>query len=412
MNNTSAVRPYDLTLVGATGFTGRLVTSYLLENAPESLRLAFAGRNLERRLALPARAGVTTLEADLLNESDTDRIAAASRVVISTAGPYSRYGERLVRSCAQHGTHYLDLAGEVPWIRRMIDSFETTARASGACVVHCCGFDSIPSDLGVMIVRDELLRRGARPRVLRLVVCDSKGGFSGGTVGSLFAVLQEARRDRHIRALLRDPDGLVTHPSVNSGTSRRHGTGTFVAPPRFDRFLQQWTVPFLMAAINERVVRRTNSLAGFPLGTDPDYREVIAFGSGAGGFFTACGLATLTFLLAALLAVPPTSWILRRLFLPRAGDGPRIAVEGGGRFRLAVSGAADDGRTVTVHVQADRDPGYGATAVMIAECALQMTEQTLAERPPPAGFQTPVTAGGVELMRRLNAAGIRFEVEK
>lgn len=421
-DTTSAVRPYDITLAGATGFTGRLVTEYLLENAPESLRLALAGRNPERLGALPTRAGVTVLEGDLLKSGDTDRIAAASRVVISTVGPYSRYGDGLVKSCARHGTHYVDLAGEVPWIRRMIDSFEPTARASGACIVHCCGFDSIPSDLGVMLLREEMQSHGTRPRVLRLVVGDTVGGFSGGTVESLLAVFREARQDQRTRALLCDPDGLVTHRPGSSGNSgmpgpasapngtRRHGSRTIVALPRFDRFLQHWTVPFLMAVINERVVRRTNSLEGFPLGTDPDYREVIAFGAGAGGLLRAWGVAAVTILFGTLLALPPTRWILRRLVLPRAGDGPRVAVEGGGHFRVTISGIAENGRTTTVSVRADRDPGYGATAVMIAECALHLAQQSRANRPPPAGFQTPATAGGTVLVRRLNAAGIRFEV--
>lgn len=425
-NDTSTVRPHDITVVGATGFTGRLVTDYLLENTPDSLRLAFAGRNAERLAALPTPVGIVTLAVDLLKESDADRVAATSHVVISTAGPYSRYGEGLVRSCARHGTHYVDLAGEVPWIRRMIDRYDAGARESGACIVPCCGFDSVPSDLGVLLLREEMHRHGAEPRIIRLAVGETEGGFSGGTVESLLTVFQEARENRETRVLLGNPDSLVTNRSggsdmpgpaptpdreQNSGQmeARRHGTGTIIALPRFDHFLHSWTVPFFMAVINERVVRRTNSLCGFTLGVDPDYREVIAPGPGARGFLRACALTAAAGVFAVLLALPPTRWILRRLVLPRAGEGPRAAMEGGGRFQVDLSAVAEDGKIVRVSVRADRDPGYGATAVMIAECALHLVERAVSDRPPPAGFQTPATAGGTELVRRLTAAGIIFE---
>lgn len=404
MNTQTASRDYDITLVGATGFAGSLIAEYLARHkAAAGLRIALAGRSKSRLEALRATLpGSFDLEQiDLLEQASVDTLVQKTRVVIAAAGPYSRYGNLLVASCAGHGTHYVDLSGETPWMRRMIQQHEHAARASGACIVHACGYDSIPSDLGVLFLQQVMRERGrGTPDAIRYVPGPTEGGFSGGTVASMLAMLKEAGSDADTRAALRDPDSLTPDAAATSRSRKRR---------RFDPWLRAWTVPFVMESVNSRIVRRTNALAGHPLGPAPDYREVISFGSGPAGFLKSC-LASLgmgAFIL--LLLFPPTRYLLSLTVLPKQGQGPRAAREGRGRFLVTVSGyRTDDQEPPTrIRVSAERDPGYGATAIMIAEAALLLVDQAEAVRTRP-GFQTPATAFGLPLAERLTAAGVKF----
>ncbi|TVR60756.1 MAG: saccharopine dehydrogenase [Spirochaetaceae bacterium] len=410
-------RQFDITIVGATGFAGAIVAEYLLgRTAGEPITLALAGRDRKRLAELRDRLVASLPDApspelvvlDLLDPDSTDTIARASRVVLTTAGPYRRYGCNLVAACARHGTQYADLTGEVPWIARMIERHDSTARESGACIVHCCGFDSVPSDLGVLLVREQFHRRyGGTPDAIRFVLGPTRGGFSGGTIASLTGVIDEARSDRSVREILSDPDSL-TPERLGSGT--RAATASLTGRPRFDRVLGRWTIPFFMGAVNEKVVRRSNALAGYPLGKNPDYREVIAFGRGPLGAVLAAAVWTGIAAFSVLIAGRLTRRLLGAFVLPKPGKGPRAAVEKSGHFRVDITGVSA-ARRLTVTVSADRDPGYGATAIMIAECALLLLDAARTGEVRP-GFQTPASAFGRVLVERLNAAGVRFGVEE
>lgn len=402
------MRTFDLAVVGATGFTGRLVVDHLVRYAPEGMGIALVGRNQDRLEALPRRPGMEPVVLDILNPEHTETLAASSRVVLTTAGPYSRYGSTLVASCARNGTHYVDLAGEVPWIHRMINMWSAEAEGSGACIVHCCGYDSMPSDLGVLVLREEMIRQGIVPVKIRYALGASSGGFSGGTIHSLLGVLDDARRDRDIAALVTEPNALITADRTPPAEAI-HGTRSVVAKPHYDALLKNWTVPFFMGVINERVVRRTNSLLDYPLGPDPDYREVIPFGAGLGGRFSAHGTTIITGIFAGLLNFLPTRWVLQRFLLPKPGTGPKVALQGGGNFSVRLTGVSAAGESVSVVVAADRDPGYGATAIMISEIALLLAETS--DTPLPVGFQTPATAGGLRLVHRLVERGFSFTLE-
>ncbi len=403
------MRTYDLAVVGATGFTGRLVVKHLCTFAPEHVRIALVGRNLARLESVPRREGMEYVVLDILQKEHADKLAAASRVVLTTAGPYSRYGSALVASCAEQGTHYADLAGEVPWIHQMINKWSGQAQATGACIVHCCGFDSMPSDLGVLVLREEMIRQGLSPARIRYALGASSGGFSGGTIHSLLGVLEDARQNQETAKLVADPNALISPDRVPQSAAV-HGTHSVVATPRFDAVIGSWTIPFFMGVINERVVRRTNSLSGFPLGPDPDYREVIPFGAGVRGRGGATAAAAIAAIFATLLNFRPTRWILRRFFLPKPGQGPKVALQGGGNFAVRLTGISTGGESVSVTVGANRDPGYGATAIMISEIALLLAQAE--ETPVPAGFHTPATAGGLRLVNRLIERGFFFSVEE
>ena len=424
-------RQYDITIVGATGFAGAIVSEYLVDRTSAApIRLALAGRDRTRLSELRDRLVAACPDAtrpelvivDLSDHDATDALVRATAVVLTTAGPYGRYGDGLVAACARHGTQYADLTGEVPWMARMIARHDSAARASGACIVHCCGFDSVPSDLGVLLLRDEFHRRYDRaPDAIRFVLGPTRGGFSGGTIASLIGVIDEARSDSSAREILRDRDSL-TPSRLAGGTHRAAAKPGITARPRFDRAIRRWTIPFFMGAINEKVVRRSNALAGFPLGEDPDYREVIAFGAGPLGAVRAMAVWAGIGVFSGLIAIPFTRRLLGAVLLPKPGEGPRIALEKGGSFRVEISAftaepRAEAGRPanndatprLTVAVSAERDPGYGATAIMIAECALLLLDATRTGDVRP-GFQTPASAFGRALVEKLTAAGVRFEV--
>jgi short subunit dehydrogenase-like uncharacterized protein len=403
------MRPYDLVLFGATGFTGGLVAEELLTRARD-LRWAICGRDrakLEavrtRLAALDARAtALPILVADSHDAAALNQVVSACRVVCTTVGPYAEHGSALVAACASSGTHYCDLCGEVPWIRRMIDAHHERAKQTRARIVPACGFDSIPSDLGVLVLQREMQTRfGECAQSATLFVRSLRGGASGGTIASMFGVLDEARRDPDTVRLLVDPYSL-NPDGERSGAEGRDSFGISV-----ERVRRRVTAPFVMAAINTRVVRRSNALLAWPYGRQFRYREVMSFPLGPAGILrasaTALGLAGLTL----TAAVAPTRKLLERL-LPKAGQGPNARERAHGSFRLELRGEALP-HELTVQIGGDRDPGYGFTAIMLAEAALCLAEDDLRDTLP-GGVLTPASALGMHLVERLRRAGMLLEV--
>jgi short subunit dehydrogenase-like uncharacterized protein len=324
-----------------------------------------------------------------------DDVARRAGVVCTTVGPYARHGEPLVAACAEHGTSYCDLTGEVPWIRAMIDAHHARAAATGARIVHCCGFDSVPSDLGVLLVHEHLAALGKQLREAHLRVVRMKGGVSGGTAASLLGVL-EAASDPPVRRLLADAYSLVPEgPRGADGLDQ-------LAPKREDG---RWTGPFVMAAVNTRIVRRTNALLGYPYGRDFRYDEAIDTGRGATGLATAAALTAGLGALAAVGSVAAGRRLIAR-FLPSPGEGPSREERERGGFVIEVRATATDGTRATAVVEGRRDPGYGGTARMLGESALCLAEDAL---PPRAGVLTPASAMGDALVRRLRAVGMTLE---
>jgi len=405
-----APREFDVIVMGATGFTGALVAEYLCERygVGDSLRWAAAGRNEQKLAALcnslgTRAASLPLIVADTLDAGAMRELAARTRVVLTTVGPYARYGSEVVAACAASGTHYCDLAGEVQWIRRMIDAHDDMARQSGARIVHCCGFDSVPMDIGAWFLQKEARERyGAYCDSIVLLVKAMKGGASGGTMASMMNLMREARADRDVARLLARPYSL-NPVGEQLGPDRGDQRGI-----RFDVDAQSWTAPFIMASVNTRVVRRSHALLGYPWGKEFRYHEAIRTGRGPGGWFRS---ATITAGLSGLVGLASFDWsrsLLERFVLPKPGTGPDAKARENGFFNLQQTGKLADGRRIRGRITGDRDPGYGSTSKMLAESAVCLALDDLDSG---GGVLTPASAMAAALFARLQAnAGLSFEI--
>ena len=407
------MKDFDLVVFGATSFVGRILCRYLLDTrsaeAPP-LRWAIAARSAARLEELKRELGegaesLPTLVADAADEAALRALVARTRVVISTVGPYALYGEPLVKVCAETGTDYCDLTGEVQWIRRMIERHEAAAKASGARIVHCCGFDSIPSDLGVFFLQQEARRRFGRPASrIKMRVRAMKGGVSGGTAASLLNVVREVRANPALRKELANPYSLCVNSAALANVRQPN-----VSSAKYDADFKAWVAPFVMAGINTRIVHRSNALAGHAYTRDFRYDEAVSVGKGLKGRLAATGTALGLGVFMVAAAIGPTRTVLERFVLPKPGEGPSPEAQRRGFFDLRFMGRTDDGRMLRVKVTGDRDPGYGSTAKMLGEAA-----RCLAFDSPQGelagGFWTPATAFGERLVARLQArAGLTFE---
>lgn len=398
---------FHVVVMGATGFTGKLVAAHLLREYGEEgpVRWAMAGRNESKLAAVRDELGakaVPLLVADSHDPQALKALVRQSRVVCSTVGPFAKHGDALVEACAEAGTHYCDITGETQWIRRMIDRYQDVAAGSGARLVHCCGFDSIPSDLGTWFLHRQMSAAGKPPLEVRLQVRRIAGGASGGTVASIFNVLDEARGDRDLRRLLARPYSLNPDPSWR-GPDGRDQQG-----PLLDDWSERWTAPFVMAAVNTRVVRRSNALMDFAYGEDFRYSESVATGRGWRGRARAYSVSASLGLGFAGAAMPLTRPLVSRMF-PDPGEGPSPEEQLSGSFDLALTGQAADGTRMTARVTGDRDPGYGSTSRMLGEAAVCLASDELDVA---GGSWTPASAMGQSLIDRLQArAGLSFQME-
>lgn len=392
---------FDLVLFGATGFTGRLVAEYLHRKREPGLSWAIAGRSRDKLEAVRASLG---LDVPILvgDASDPGSIVAQTRVVATTVGPYAKYGPPLVAACAARGVDYCDLTGEPHFIRRMIDAHHAEAEKTGARIVHCCGFDSIPSDLGVHVLQSHARERHGGPcESIVLALQSARGGASGGTVASMLGLVDEAKRDPAVRAILLDPYAL--NPEGERSGPDRDPRGL-----SWDARVGGWTVPFFMGPINSRIVRRTNALEGFAYGRQFRYVELTRLPRGPLGPLLGSAMLAGIGAFVGGAAFAPTRALLDRL-VPASGDGPSESARKKGSFRFALHGEGRDrdGRPFTVHgtVAGQGDPGYAATAIMFSESALSLAKDP---RHTGGGVLTPAFAMGDPLVHRLRAAGMTF----
>jgi short subunit dehydrogenase-like uncharacterized protein len=404
---TTAAKDFDLVLFGATGFTGKLVAEYLLEKHTD-LKWAMAGRNrgkldmvrADLARVTKAAAKVPIVVGDSLDPDTVGAMVDRTRVVCTTVGPYARYGRVLASACAERGVDYCDLTGESPFIRAVIDADHERAVKSGARIVPSCGFDSIPSDLGVLMLHEHFAARKLQLAEAHYRLVRMKGGASGGTIASMFGIM-EAASDPAVRRVLMDPYAL------DPAGSPRGPDGADQMGPRRDGRTGRWTGPFVMAGINTRIVRRSNALLGHRYGKDFRYDESTELGSGPAGFARATGLSLGIGAFVAAAATGPGRRLVSR-FLPAPGEGPSREERESGSFRVELHGVATDGSRATGVVAAKRDPGYGATAIMLGEAALCLAS---GEAPARGGVLTTASCMGMKLVDRLRAAGMTFEVE-
>ncbi len=403
-------RELDIVVFGATGFTGRLVAGYLAGHAPAGLRVGLAGRS-EKRLAdvraqLPeAAAAWPLLTADSADPASLAALARATRVVVSTVGPYRRQGLALVEACAAAGTHYADLTGEVLFIRDSIDRCHAAAGRTGARIVHCCGFDSIPSDLGVLLLHQAAQADQQELLDTTLVVTALKGGVSGGTLASMMGQLDEVRAAPGLGQVVEDPYALSPDRPAEPDLGDERDLGRL----SYDGALRMWVGPFAMAGINTRVVRRSNALLGWAYGRRFRYREVTGFGAGPVAPLRGAAVSAAFQSLETGLAFGPSRALLDRFLLgrllPGPGQGPGEKTRQSGYFRIQVHTRTATGTRYVAAVEAQGDPGYAATSVMLSQSALCLAlDQD--ELPGLAGVLTPATAMGAPLIGRLRAAGL------
>ena len=387
---------FDIIVYGATGFTGQLVAEYLAAHYTDKTdpKWALAGRSLDKlasvRDAIVAPADTALIQADAGDPASLKAMVDQTKSVLSTVGPYQLYGSDLVAACAATGTDYLDLCGEPLWMRQMIDAHQATALSTGARIVFSCGFDSLPFELGVFFCQETAKKvLGAPVSRVKGRVRDMKGTFSGGTAASIKATFAAAAKDLSLVALLQNPFALT--PGFE-GPKQPRGN-----KPLLDEDLGLWTAPFAMATINTRNVHRSNMLMNFPYGKDFVYDEMVLTGPGEQGEANAKRLV------AAVNA--------ERIGTggPKPGEGPSKEERESGLYDLLFLGLAPDGRQIRIAVRGDRDPGYGSTSKMIAECAICLLRDTPEV---PGGIWTPGAAMGDKLIKRLvDHAGLTFEVE-
>ena len=324
-------------------------------------------------------------------------------MVVSTVGPYALYGSQLVESVVEAGIDYCDLTGEVQWMRRMIDAHQTRAEETGARVVHACGFDSIPSDLGTWFTQQRALEEFGEPCVeIRMSVAGAKGGVSGGTLASGMNMFEEMAADPELRATTSDP--YVLAPVDLRTGPPQPGIGR---PTRDDRF-ESWVGPFVMAPTNSAVVLRTHALLGRPWGRDFTYGETMMTGDGPTGAVKAYAMTAGLAAFAGVASLGPTRRLLGKV-MPKPGSGPDTAAQQAGWFDIRFVGRTASGKTIRTKVTGDQDPGYGSTAKMLGESAVAFLDHGPTDVG--GGFWTPASAFGDALVERLEAhAGVRFDV--
>lgn len=411
-------KAFDVIVFGATSFVGQILCRYLFSEfgtaakpSNRTLRWAVAGRSKSKLDALLDDLGtkdVAVLAADADDEAALTAMTTQTHVVVSTVGPYALYGDTLVKVCAENGTDYCDLTGEAHWVRKMIATNEAAAKVSGARIVNCCGFDSIPSDLGLMYLQQQSMLHHGEPCVgVSMRVKAMRGAASGGTVASMLNIVREATRDKALRREYANPYSLcIGEAAATPPRTKQHN----VTGAEFDADHKAWVAPFVMAAINTRVVLRSHALLGNTYGSSFQYNEAMMMGKGFSGRTRAIAFsAGLTgFLIGA--AIAPTRWLMEKTFLPAPGEGPSPEAQTHGFWDYRFVGRTADRRELRVKVTGDRDPGYGSTAKMLGEAAaclaLDVTKDSVA-----GGFWTPSTAMGKPLMARLTKhAGVIFTI--
>jgi short subunit dehydrogenase-like uncharacterized protein len=401
-------REFDVIVWGATGYTGQLVVEYLAQTygVGGDLRWAIAGRSSSKLSAvlqscLPSeqRDKLPTLLADSGDAASLASLARRTRVICTTVGPYAKYGTPMVAACVDAGTDYCDLTGEVQWMARVIPQYQQAAKDSGARIVHTCGFDSVPFDMGTWYLQQIMFERhGVYAKQVKGRVGRNRGAASGGTIASILNMMEEARSDPSVRQVVSNPYALYPK-GTPAGRDGADQTGA-----KYDPDFNQWTSPFIMAAINTRVVRRSNALLGFQWGEDFRYDEAMLSASR----YEATRNSVAGAIGMVALALGPTRKLAQR-FLPKPGEGPTKAQREAGHYEVFFHGSnpADRHQDTVVRVTGDLDPGYGSTSRMLGEAAVCLAKDTLTVG---GGFWTPASAlGSAYLQRLINYAGLTFE---
>jgi len=427
MNNTDIQkRSYAVVLYGATSFVGQITAHYLAQfladndnqNGPDSepVTWAIAGRDQEKLEKLQAElsaaqkddkaeAKVDIIVANSNDDASLDEMTKQAQVIISTVGPYLKYGEPLIKSCTKNGTDYVDLTGEAIFIKDMMDKYQDDAKKSGARIVNSCGFDSIPSDLGVYFTQKQAEEKFDEScTVINMRVKAAKGGLSGGTIASMATIFEEVGQDKTRRKQVANP--YLLNDDEDAPSVRQDN----VSKPEYDDEHDRWLAPFVMASINTRIVHRSNQLLGYEYGRDFKYDEAMWMKDGVKGKLMSYGMSVGLLGFATAMMIKPSRELLSKHVLPKSGSGPSKEEQENGYFDIRFFGETAKNDTINTKVTGDKDPGYGSTSRMLAQSALCLA-QDIARDDVEGGFWTPASAMGDKLLTRLEThAGLSFEV--
>lgn len=407
-------RPYAVVLYGATSFVGQITAHYLTEflsntkdKEGSDVTWAIAGRDEAKLNELQSKLG-STVDIILANSDDADSLdemTKQTQVIISTVGPYLKYGEPLIKSCTTHGTDYVDLTGEAIFIKDMMDKYQDAAKQSGTRIVNSCGFDSIPSDLGVYFTQTQAEKKFGRAcDVIHMRVKAAKGGLSGGTIASMATIFEEVGKDKSRRKQVANP--YLLNDDKDAPNVRQAN----VSKPEYDSEHKRWLAPFVMASINTRIVHRTNQLLGYEYGRDFKYDEAMWMQDGVKGQLSSYAMSAGLFGFATAMMVKPSRELLAKHVLPKSGSGPSAEEQANGYFDIRLFGETANKDTINTKVTGDKDPGYGSTSRMLAQAALCLA-QDISKEEVGGGFWTPASAMGNDLLTRLEEhAGLSFEV--
>ncbi len=387
MNDST--KNYDIIIYGATGYTGQLVAEYFAKNYSEQhlVTWAIAGRSMEKLQQISKQLNCT-VDCIVAQSDDLGSLMSMvkkAQVIITTVGPYQLYGELLVKACVETGTDYVDLCGEPLWMRNIIDNYSDAARDNGARIVHSCGFDSIPFDLGVLFLQQQAQQALGQPFTkIRGRVKQMNGTFSGGTAASFQATMAAVKQDPSLFSLLTNPFALT--PGF-TGAEQPSGNEVIL-----EEDLNSWSAPFIMAAINTRNIHRTNVLTACSYGKNFVYDEMIFTGSGEQGKAMAEAVITQNSSFGGKNS-------------PNPGEGPTKEEREAGNYEVLFIGS-ENGQTLTASVSADLDPGYGSTSKMLSEAAICLLKSSSV-----GGVLTPAAAMGRDLIEHLiERAGIKFSM--
>ena len=387
----SNLNKYDFVIYGATGFTGKLVVEYAIKqyNNNNEVSWAIAGRNNEKlehvqeKYNLPSDIGKIVVDSN--DQDSIDEMVSQTKCVLTTVGPYQLYGEKIIKTCISTGTDYVDLCGEPGFMHKIISECSAEAKETGARVVFSCGFDSIPFDLGVLFVQEEVMSKlnkyapSVRGRVRAM-----NGEFSGGTAASMKATMAALQSNPELINILVNPHALC---DGMQGVQQDDDS-----KPVYDEELDTWVAPFFMAPINTKNIHRSNKLMNHIYGENFKYNEMWIQGPGEEGKAAAEFISTMNPLGDA----------------PEPGDGPSRESRENGNYDVLFC-ADVDGETIKASVSGDMDPGYGSTSKMIAESAVCLVKdcEDLA-----GGIYTPAASMGKKLIKRLESnAGLTFKLE-
>ena len=410
----SEKRAYAVVLYGATSFVGQITAHYLAnflsankDKSGSEINWAIAGRDQEKLNELQSKltSKVDIIIANSDDAASLDAMTEQTQVIISTVGPYLKYGEPLIKSCVDNGTDYVDLTGEAIFIKDMMDKYQEAAKQSGARIVNSCGFDSIPSDLGVYFTQKQAEAKfDSACDVIHMRVKAAKGGLSGGTIASMATIFEEVGQDKSRRKQVANP--YLLNDDKDAPNVRQSN----VSKPEYDSEHKRWLAPFVMASINTRIVHRSNQLLGYEYGREFKYDEAMWMKDGIKGKLTSYALSAGLLGFATAMMITPSRELLSKHVLPKSGSGPSKEEQENGYFDIRLFGQTANKDSITTKVTGDKDPGYGSTSRMLSQAALCLA-QDISKEEVKGGFWTPASAMGDKLLARLEKhAGLSFDV--